>query len=147
MLNSDNDDSRRLFETCTLKAKRICNPIIDWGDTDVWGYIESEDIPFNPLYKCGFCRVGCVGCPLAGTAKQQKEFAYWPQYQDMYIAAFDRMLKERRRRRADGSLATPFSWLDNPALSGVDVFRAWVDDRLTPGQIGFDDLDVDEEDG
>lgn len=147
MLNSDNDDRRRLFETCTLKAKRICNPIIDWGDTDVWGYIESENIPFNPLYKCGFCRVGCVGCPLAGTVRQQKEFAYWPEYQNMYIAAFDRMLKERRRRRADGSLTTPISWLDNPALSGADVFRAWVDDRLTPGQIGFDDLDVDEEDG
>lgn len=29
ILNNDNDDRRRLFETCTLKAKRTCNPIID----------------------------------------------------------------------------------------------------------------------
>lgn len=30
LLNNDNDEDRRLFETCTLKGKRVCNPIIDW---------------------------------------------------------------------------------------------------------------------
>ena len=30
ILNSDNDDARRLFENCRLQAKRVCNPIIDW---------------------------------------------------------------------------------------------------------------------
>lgn len=140
MLNNDNDDRRRLFETCALKAKRICNPIIDWEDTDVWAYIKSENIPFNPLYERGFCRVGCVGCPLAGTVRQKKEFLYWPPYQDMYIAAFDRMLIKRRSRRADGSLTTPMGWLDNPALSGADVFRSWVDGRAVPGQMEMDDM-------
>uniref|UniRef100_A0AAU8B7H7 Reductase n=1 Tax=Dulem virus 33 TaxID=3145751 RepID=A0AAU8B7H7_9CAUD len=144
ILNNDNDDRRRLFETCTLKATRVCNPIIDWTDEDVWDYIESEHIPVNPLYQCGFPRVGCVGCPLAGRETQQREFAYWPAYQDMYIAAFDRMLKERRRRRAEKSLTTPIRWFDNPALTGLDVFRAWVDDRITPGQMDFDDLEIDE---
>ena len=67
ILNNDNDD-RRLFETCTLKAKRTCNPIIDWTDGEVWDYIESEKLQINPLYKCGFSRVGCIGCPMAWTA-------------------------------------------------------------------------------
>ena len=43
-----------LFETCTIKGKRICNPIVDWLDRDIWDYIQSERIPVNPLYEWGF---------------------------------------------------------------------------------------------
>lgn len=133
MLNNDNDDRRRLFETCTLKAKRVCNPIIDWTDKDVWDYIESEHIPVNPLYECGFSRVGCIGCPMAGKAGRQREFARYPKYQEMYIRAFDRMLEERKRRgKTDG----PWS----AETTGRDVFHWWMEDGVLPGQIEFDDL-------
>lgn len=98
ILNNDNDDRRRLFETCMRQHKAVCNPIIDWSDADVWDYIESEKIPVNPLYECGFSRVGCVGCPMAGTQGRQKEFSRYPKYQDAYIRAFDKMLEERKRR-------------------------------------------------
>lgn len=37
LLNNDNDEDRRLFETCALKGKRVCNPIIDWQESDVCG--------------------------------------------------------------------------------------------------------------
>jgi phosphoadenosine phosphosulfate reductase len=35
MLFNDNDEGRRMFETCIKKGKRIVNPIIDWEDSDV----------------------------------------------------------------------------------------------------------------
>ena len=38
-------------------------PIIDWLDFDVWLYIISNKIPFNPAYRKGFARVGCWCCP------------------------------------------------------------------------------------
>ncbi len=38
-------------------------PIIDWLDYDVWLYIISNRIPFNPAYRKGFARVGCWCCP------------------------------------------------------------------------------------
>lgn len=69
LLNSDNDETRRLFETCLLKAKRICNPIVGWTDAQVWDFLRSEKVPVNPLYSCGFSRVGCIGCPMAGKKK------------------------------------------------------------------------------
>lgn len=78
ILNNDNDDRRRLFETCALKAKRTCNPIIDWTDREIWDYIRAEHIPINPLYECGYSRVGCIGCPMAGTAGRQRGFARYP---------------------------------------------------------------------
>lgn len=51
IINNDNDDRRRLFESCMRQRKAVCNPIIDWKDSDVWDYIESEKIPVNPLYQ------------------------------------------------------------------------------------------------
>lgn len=135
ILNNDNDDRRRLFETCTLKAKRICNPIVDWKDSDVWDYIEAEKIEINPLYECGYSRVGCIGCPMAGTAGRQKEFFRYPQYEKMYIRAFDNMIKERLHRNL------PTDW-----RTGLDCFHWWMEDGVLPGQMEFSDLaDYEEE--
>ena len=128
ILNNDNEDTRKLFENCQLKASRVVNPIIDWEEKDVWDYTKVEKIPCNPLY-CEFKRVGCVGCPMAGKGRH-KEFARYPQYQKMYIHAFDRMLDERQRK---GKVQR--SW-----QTGRDVFHWWMEDGVLPGQIEFDDL-------
>ena len=139
ILNNDNDDRRMLFENCRLKAKRVVNPIIDWTDDDVWGFIQDAKIPLNPLYSEGFCRVGCVGCPMAGK-KREKEFARWPKYKDMYISAFDRMLEERRRRgKMQGS------W--RIGTTGLDVFNWWMQYDVIPGQMNFDEIITCEKDG
>lgn len=133
VLNNDNDDRRRLFETCMRQHKAVCNPIIDWSDADVWDYIEAEKIPVNPLYECGFSRVGCVGCPMAGARGRQKEFTRYPKYKDAYIRAFDRMLDERKRRgKTDGT------W--RAGTTGRDVFHWWMEDGVLPGQVEFEDL-------
>lgn len=92
ILNNDNNDRRRLFETCVPKGKRVCNPIIDWTEKEVWDYIDSEHIPVNPLYRCGFRRVGCVGCPMAGKRGRQREFARYPLFRRNYIQAFERKI-------------------------------------------------------
>ena len=119
IINNDNDDTRRLFESCKLQAKRICNPIVDWTDRDVWDYIESEKIPVNPLYGCGFQRVGCIGCPLASLRTRYFEFGRYPTYQRAYIRAFDRMLQERQSRKL------PCDW-----QTGKDAFHWWMEDGV-----------------
>lgn len=138
ILNNDNEGDRKLFETCIRQHKAVCNPIIDWEDDDVWEYIEAEKIPINPLYNCGFSRVGCIGCPMAGTAIRQKEFALYPRYERAYIRAFDRMLEERRHReKMQGS------WREG--TTGRDIFHWWMEDGVLPGQMEFDDLTEEED--
>ncbi|RKX52452.1 MAG: hypothetical protein DRP30_06155, partial [Thermotoga sp.] len=41
------------------------HPILDWSSAEVYLYIFSRNLPFNPLYRLGLRRVGCVVCPLA----------------------------------------------------------------------------------
>lgn len=123
ILANDNDDSRRLFETCQMKGKRVCNPIIDWSERDVWDYLTEQKVKINPLYCEGWKRVGCVGCPMTSKARYA-EFAMFPKYKELYISAFDRMIKVRN---AEGRQT---EW-----QNGVDVFHWWMEDGVLPGQI------------
>ena len=122
ILSNDNDEDRRLFETCQLKGKRVVNPIVDWQAADIWDYVGAEKIPMNLLYCEGFHRVGCVGCPMASKARTM-EFTRYPRIKAAYIRAFDRMLKVRRER------GLPCQW-----QSGVDVFHWWMEDGVLSGQ-------------
>lgn len=136
LLMDDNDDRRRLFENCRLKSKRTVNPIIDWKDEDVWDFLGEAKCPVNPLYAEGFCRVGCVGCPMAGKRGREEEFLRWPKYQQLYINAFENMIKERiRRGKMDGS------W--RVGTTGKDVFNWWMEYDTIPGQIDLFEMEDD----
>lgn len=128
MLMNDNDAKRRMSEYCMQKKKMVVNPIIDWKVSDVWEFIHSEKIPTCELYQCGYDRVGCIGCPMAGK-KRYKEFADFPKYKNLYIHAFDRMVEERRAR------SLPCQWKD-----GNDVFLWWIGDENIEGQMDIFDF-------
>lgn len=114
ILNADNDESRMMIESCQLKGKRILNPIIDWTDDDVWEFLHAEGCKSNPLYECGWKRVGCIGCPMAPKTREVA-FYFYPKYKTMYLHAFDRMLKARD----DAGLET--NW-----KSGEEVMEWWL---------------------
>lgn len=124
IVNNDNDAERRWMEQCALQAKTVVNPIIDWTDADVWEYARAEHIGMNPLYQCGFNRVGCIGCPMARRKGRLIEFARYPTYEKAYKRAFDRMLTERHAR------GLPTEW-----ESAEDVFHWYMEDGVLPGQI------------
>ena len=124
ILSNDNDEDRRLFETCQLKGKRVVNPIVDWQAADIWDYVGAEKIPMNPLYCEGFHRVGCVGCPMAAAKTRIMEFARYPEIKTAWIRSFDKMLIMRIERGMEA-----YSW-----QSGVDVFHWWMEDGVLPGQ-------------
>lgn len=90
-LFNDNDEERRLFETCMQKGKRVINPIIDWDDDDVWEYHRSRNLKHCKLYDEGYSRIGCIGCPMAD--KQRiKEFERYPKYLENYKRAIAKFL-------------------------------------------------------
>ena len=73
VLVNDNEDSRRLVEQCYKRKKTTVNPIIDWSDEDVWGFIKKFNVPYCSLYDEGFSRLGCIGCPMASQRERERE--------------------------------------------------------------------------
>lgn len=138
ILNNDNAENRELFESCRKKGKRILNPIIDWTDDDVWEFLRYHGCESNPLYQCGYKRIGCVGCPMS--RRRNEDFVRYPKYKENYIRDFDRMLRD------DFYLANPpkiLTW-----TSGEAVFDWWIrQDNNTrkqiSGQITFDEDEME----
>lgn len=114
ILNNDNVPSRRMVEHCYSKQKTMVNPIVDWTDEDVWQFLNYYGCKSNPLYECGFKRIGCIGCPIAAR-HQQAELECYPKYKQAYINSFDKMLTYRIER------GKPTEW-----KTGLDVYKWWV---------------------
>lgn len=117
ILNTDNDESRRMVEMCYRTHETLVNPIIDWTDEDVWEFIRLYNVPYCELYDFGFKRLGCVACPLGGSASMQRELEFFPQFKSFYIRTFDEMLDARRKA------GKPINrhWTD-----GESVLRWWI---------------------
>lgn len=114
-LMSDNEERRRMIETCSIKGKHILNPIIDWTDKEVWDFIKLRNLPYCKLYDEGFTRLGCIGCPLSGPNGMKRDFKRWPKYKDTYIRTFEKMITERIKAEL------PTEW-----KTGEEVMKWWI---------------------
>ena len=53
------------------------NPICDWEDDDVWTYVQTHDIPLNPLYHKGYPSIGCEPCTVPVKAGDDIRSGRW----------------------------------------------------------------------
>lgn len=132
MLFSDNDDGRLGFENCMMKRKLVCNPIVDWADSDVWDFIKMQNLSYCELYDKGFKRLGCIGCPLSGSLQMKQDFERYPKFKKLYLMAFDEMLKTMPDK-------SKMSW-----KTAEDVMKWWVEDKYKEkpidGQITMEEI-------
>lgn len=53
------------------------NPLADWTREQVWGYIESHEVPVNRLHKTGYPSVGCAPCTRSVPHGQDERAGRW----------------------------------------------------------------------
>jgi phosphoadenosine phosphosulfate reductase len=53
------------------------NPIANWSDLDVQGYIEDHDVPVNPLLLRGYTSIGCMPCTTLPTDPDDPRSGRW----------------------------------------------------------------------
>lgn len=136
LFSFDNHENRRQFETCYATGFREVriNPVAFWEDTDVWDFIHDRKLPYCELYDEGFCRLGCVGCPMAGDGRKQ-EFDRWPGLRRVWEIAF-RAVWEAREAAGMGW------WRGISSIS--DLWDWWMEDlpdqdNEIDGQIELED--------
>jgi len=39
-----------------------CNPLAAWSQDDVWAYIKTHEVPYNPLHDQHYPSIGCTHC-------------------------------------------------------------------------------------
>jgi len=60
-------------------------PILDWNSLDIWSYIFSNDILYNPMYDKGFERIGCYLCPSALNSEFLRVKELHPDYFERWV--------------------------------------------------------------
>lgn len=89
-LNQDQfSDAKQTEVRCISgKDKILLNPIIEWSEEDVWEFLNKVvEVPHCELYDEGYTRIGCIGCPMATTKNQIKQFKRWPHVKERWIRA------------------------------------------------------------
>jgi phosphoadenosine phosphosulfate reductase len=118
-------------------SKTFVHPIIDWGDSDVWGYIRERRIAYCSLYDEGFDRLGCVLCPMVEGWRLQRQIQRWPKIVAAWRSMAHRVYAYRGERgldrRAWASGDAYFDWwLTREGLPKENEQQATFDDCLVP---------------
>lgn len=53
------------------------SPILDWTHDEVWHYIRSRRLPYNPLHDKGFPSIGCAPCTRAVEPGEDSRSGRW----------------------------------------------------------------------
>jgi phosphoadenosine phosphosulfate reductase len=53
------------------------NPLADWTEGDVWHYIDTNDVPYNPLHDQFYPSVGCEPCTRAVSPGEDVRAGRW----------------------------------------------------------------------
>ena len=53
------------------------NPLANWSSEDVWLYIRSYEVPYNPLHERGFISIGCEPCTRPVLPNQHEREGRW----------------------------------------------------------------------
>jgi phosphoadenosine phosphosulfate reductase len=53
------------------------NPVANWTRRDTWAYLQTNDLPHNPLYDLGYTSIGCAPCTRARFTGEAERAGRW----------------------------------------------------------------------
>ena len=92
------------------------HPILHWKETDIWDYIDENNIPYPELYDQGLSRIGCVICPYHYTGGGTGHNFYnkrWPKYFEKFERQCRIWYKKRQAQGRKMFFDTPEEFIEN----------------------------------
>ena len=65
------------FSESPVKDIVKLNPVANWSREEVWTYVRSNKIPYNPLHDAGYRSIGCVHCTRKVSADADERAGRW----------------------------------------------------------------------
>lgn len=65
-------------------------PIVNWTDECIWLFILRTQIKFNPMYKKGFSRTGCLICPYSSDYNDLLIEYWYPKHYDRWCSMVEK---------------------------------------------------------
>lgn len=116
-IRAEESKRRATLEPLKLEGKdRYIFPLFDWTVADIWQYIGKYNLRYNPLYDCGYKRVGCVLCPYSPKKIIEMELEKYPEIVERYRQA---CIKAYKANSSRGKIYTTFT-------CGQDIFEWWL---------------------
>ena len=53
------------------------NPLVEWSDDEVWGYLRTHGVPYNRLHDRGYPSIGCAPCTRAVAPGEDVRAGRW----------------------------------------------------------------------
>lgn len=53
------------------------NPLVRWSREDVWNYIRTNGLPYNPLHDRGYPSIGCTHCTSSVSGQEDERAGRW----------------------------------------------------------------------
>jgi phosphoadenosine phosphosulfate reductase len=53
------------------------NPLLRWTKRDVWAYVVTNQVPYNPLHDQGYPSIGCWPCTRAVISGEDERAGRW----------------------------------------------------------------------
>ncbi len=53
------------------------NPLLNWTRRDVWAFIVTQQVPYNPLHDQGYASIGCWPCTRRAAAGADERAGRW----------------------------------------------------------------------
>lgn len=70
-------DSLLVSQFDTEHAIQKFNPLCDWGNAEIWGYLKQHDVPYNKLHDHFYPSIGCAPCTRAITPGEDIRSGRW----------------------------------------------------------------------
>jgi phosphoadenosine phosphosulfate reductase len=79
-LRRDQSETRQATPVISWDTKfnmaKIC-PLATWDERAVWGYLQANDVPYNPLLTRGYASIGCTHCTRPIDASEDARAGRW----------------------------------------------------------------------